>query len=168
MSRTERMSFEVALPADRYLREVLLDEAFTEALYREGLEFPDYEVLQWSRGDGGAVDRRLRLCPPSNAPRVVQKVLGRSQQYEERGRFDPSDAVWRFEVIPAAMSNRIQVRGTQRARALGDDRCRVEIELTVGVSILGVGGAIEKFMASQFADHTARQRTFTERWLRAR
>lgn len=166
MSTTETRSFDLPIAADRYLAEVFLDATFTERLYRDGLGFADYEVLEHRPGDGGALTRRLRLCPPmGGAPRVVQKVLGKTQEYEERGQLAPRGDTWRFEVIPATMARRISVTGTQRAEPAGEGRCRVVVELSVTVSIMGVGGAIEKFMMGQFTDHIAKQRAFTERWL---
>ncbi len=169
MSTTETRSFELPIAADRYLAEVFLDATFTEQLYREGLGFADYEVLEHRPGSGGALTRRLRLCPPMhNAPKVVQKVLGKTQEYEERGQLASGADAWRFEVIPATMAKRISVTGSQRAEPAGDGRCRVVVELKVKVSIMGVGGAIEKFMMGQFTDNIAKQRTFSERWLASR
>ena len=66
------------------------------------------------------------------------------------------------------MAKRISVTGSQRAEPAGDGRCRVVVELKVKVSIMGVGGAIEKFMMGQFTDNIAKQRTFSERWLASR
>ena len=164
MSQTAREHFPLPIAADRYLQEVYLDPEFTASLYRDGLGFSVYETLSLDRdADGGVTSRRMRLSPPSNAPKVVQKVLGATQEYEERGRLDGD--TWRFEVIPATMASRISVQGSQRAEPAGDGRCRVEVELCVAVKILGVGGAVERFMLSQFGDNIARQQTFTQRWL---
>lgn len=165
MSTTRTTSFELEADAEHYFRRVYLDAEFARRMYLEGLGFLAYELLEWEESPDGVARRRIRVCPSSTAPRVVQKVLGSSQEYEERGETDPRGLVWRYQVIPKTLASKISVRGTQRVEALAPGRCRAHFEATFTAGIFGVGGAIERFMAAQFDDNLARQRAFTQRWL---
>ncbi len=168
MSTSRSKTFEFDLEPEDYLRGVYLDDAFAEALYLEGLGFQSYTVLDIQRADDGGVSRRIKVCPRTNAPAPVRKALGSTQEYEEQGSLDASTGVWRYTVIPAALSRKIRITGTQRVESAGSGRCRAHFDATFEVKIFAVGGAVERFMASQFDDNLAKQADFTRRWIQSR
>lgn len=163
MSTTRSVSFELKISPDEYVKGVYLDPDFTRALYDEGLAFVQYSEVELHRSEDGSVRRHLRLTPPSNAPKVVQKALGKSQDYDEYGELDTAGR-WTYRVVPKTMGNRISVEGSMSTQATPAG-CRVTFQATFSVSIFGVGSAVERFMAGQFEDNLQKQEAFTRRWL---
>ncbi len=166
MATIRDKSFELETDADTFMRGIYLDATFIEALYRQGLGFLDFELVsQRGAPEAGPFQRTLRLQPPSNAPKVVQKVLGSTQEYQEEGALDPDSGIWSYEVTPATMASRINIRGTMRAAQLSPSRCRAMFEAHFEARIFGVGSAVERFMASQFDENLKKQEAFMRRWI---
>ena len=157
------VSYRFDLDPVTYMREVYLNPEFVRALYLEGLGFEAAEVLDQSES-GGVIRRKLRVCPKMNAPSVVRKVLGGTQEYVEDGHLDASGLVWSYTVTPATMAKKMSIGGDQRVSANGDG-CTATFNAYFRAKIIGVGGAIEKFMVSQFRDNLEAQNTFTKRWI---
>ena len=157
------VSYRFALDPLTYMREVYLNPDFVRALYLEGLGFEDAEVLEQSERNG-EIRRRLRVRPKMNAPSVIRKVLGATQEYVEDGRLDASGLVWSYTVTPATMAKKMSIGGDQRVSASADG-CTATFNAYFRAKIIGVGGAIEKFMVSQFRDNLEAQNTFTKRWI---
>lgn len=164
MSTTRTATHELDIDADTYLHGVYLAEDFTRSLYLDGLSFERYELLSLACTPEGGVERRLRACPMSNAPAVVQKVIG-SQEYDEVGSLGPGQRTWRYRVLPRSLPDKLRIQGTQVVAPLGPGRCQVTFECTFEASIFAVGGVVERFMASQFEENVARQLAFTRAWL---
>ena len=168
MVTTRDRSFELPIEADAYLRGVFLNEDFAREMHLRGLEFEHFEVLEFETAPSGEVRRRLRVRPRMNAPAAVRKVLGGTQQYEESGRLAPGSRDWIYGVVPSTLQNRISIAGTQRVEPVQAASCRVTFEIRFEVRMLGVGRAIERFMADQFEDNLKRQEAFTRQWLALR
>ncbi len=143
---------------------VYLNADYCVALHSEGLNFEHVELVDVVTEGNRVRSRRIVARPRSNAPKVVQKVLGTTQEYEQPGHL-VSDLEWRYRVVPATLSNKITIDGVLRVVPLGPARCRAEFEATFDVSIFGVGAAVERFLVSQFDENMSKQAAFAQRWV---
>ena len=73
-----------AIEPDAFWREVFFDPAYNEALYREGLHFEAFKVLDESNPPDGRRTRKLAVKPKLDAPAAIKKVLG--EQIRNQGR----------------------------------------------------------------------------------
>ncbi len=155
----ETISYALDIGGDRYLKEVYLNPAFSRALHLEGLGFESFEITGSSN-----TSRDVAATPRIDAPGFVQKVMGRSQAYTERGHL-ASDGVWRYEVKPGAAGGRITIKGALEILPRGGDACDVRFTLEASARIPLVGKKIEAFIIRQFADNLRKQEAFTRRWI---
>ena len=163
MKCTIRASFPIS--PETYLHEVYLTAEFTRAMYIDGLGFESAEII--SQDDsGGLLKRKLRVRPTMNAPKIVRKALGATQEYVETGELD-AHGIWHYEVTPATLASKISITGEQRVIAK-EGGCEAIFDADFVVRIFGVGGIIEKFMVGQFEENLAKQTTFTHRWIAER
>ncbi|MDP6944659.1 MAG: DUF2505 family protein [Myxococcota bacterium] len=137
---------------------------FIEALYTEGLDGEDLQILAWRDSDDGSYSRALSFMPKMNAPKAVKKVLGARFRCEERGQYDPTRGAWRFEYISGSMASKISIHG-EHATHPHTEGCEVVSTLDIQVSILGVGRLVERTIARQFERDMCAQATFIRRWV---
>jgi hypothetical protein len=156
------------IDADAWWRDVWFDPAFTEQLYTGGIGFEGFELVSLQGAYPGEVRRTLRMRPKLDAPATIKRLLGDSMSYTDEGRFDPAAKRFEFRVTPSVLAGKIRISGAITvlpAPGGGIDRTT---ELDFDVSIFGVGGTLEKFIAQQFEDNERRAIAFTERWIRSR
>jgi hypothetical protein len=140
---------------------LFVDRAFNEALFRDGLAFEQFEILEMTD-----TRRVVRCTPKVSVPGPLRKLLGDRFSYEERGEMDPSGASWRWEVIPSAMPSKISNSGSVRTEDLGDGRCKRIDEMRIEARVFGVGGLIESSTESQVTDAWKQTAIFTNEWIR--
>ncbi|MCA9562874.1 MAG: DUF2505 domain-containing protein [Myxococcales bacterium] len=124
--------------------------------------FKSFEIVS-SGEEGGTYKRYVKATPTMNAPGFVQKVLGKSQSYEEHGEL--VGEVWRYRVTPNSAGGRISINGSLTLESLSDDRCRAKFALEAKASIPLVGKKIESFILGQFEDNLRKQEAFAKAWL---
>jgi hypothetical protein len=149
---------------ETFWSKLFLDPEYNRALYKEGLQFPDYEVLE-ERDTGTEVVRRVRVTPKQEAPAAVQKLVGGRFSYVEEGRYDKASQRYRFRVVPATMADKIKAEGELRAEPAGAGRMRRVVDMTIEVKVFGIGGIVESFVAKSMQDSYAQAATFTNRWI---
>jgi len=137
---------------------VFFDRAFNDALYREGLEFKAFELVE-QRDDG----RHLRATPKMNMPKPVMKVLGDSFGYEEHGAFDGSSYKWR--ITPNKLADKLRNEGTLRCVASGDDKCRACDEMIIEAKVFALGKLIESSAEKEFRDAWEKISAFMNLWI---
>lgn len=120
---------------------LFLDSAFMRDLFQH-LGFARYEVIE-VREEPGAIFRKSSGEPPLDAPGVVQKVLGPSFAYVENGTWDRATKTWSWTTTPSVLAERSQMTGRLRVDAIAQDKCRMTVEATVAVRMLGIGALIE-------------------------
>jgi hypothetical protein len=120
-----------------------LDESFNDRLFREGLGFREYELIE-ARQDGERLHRRVRTTPKADAPKVVQKLLGGEFSYLEQGVFDGEK--YTFDVIPSVMADRIKIRGEIRTESKGEEAMERVCSMQISIKIFGVGRVVEAFV----------------------
>jgi hypothetical protein len=118
-----------------------LDSAFILRAF-EAMGFPKYEILE-VREEAGRVLRKSQGYPPIDAPQVVRKIIGPSFAYVEDGQFDRGTKTWTWTVTPSVLADRSKIAGSLRVDELGPDRCRMNVDTTIDVKMLGVGGVLE-------------------------
>jgi len=138
---TVRHRFDIS--QETFWERCFLDEAFNEKLFREGLGFRDYQLVE-SRQEGERLHRRVRTTPEADAPKVVQKLLGGEFSYLEEGVFDGEK--YAFKVIPSVMPDRIKIRGEIRTESRGDRAMERVCSMEISIKIFGLGRVVEAFV----------------------
>lgn len=150
---------------DTYWDQVFFAEDYNSRLYREGLGFKGFELLELTGEPGQRRTRKMRTEPAADAPAVVRKLIGDSLTYTETGSWDPATKVWSYRIETSKLSDKIRIGGRLWAEPRGDKMERVA-EIEIEVKILGVGGTIEKFIEKTTRESYVKATSFTNRWLR--
>ncbi len=140
------------------------DREMNEAMYRQGLGFPDYQVLELTDNDRETF-RRTQATPKMDLPSVVQKALGSSFRYTEETRFNKATKVLTFKGIPSTMSDKLLTDGTMRVEALGEGRCKRVIDVTVEAKVFAVGGVFEEAAEKNMRASYDSAAKFMNKWI---
>ncbi len=122
--------------------ELFFDNELQKRIYAE-LGFPKWEVLEM-KDTGNEVFRVVRAIPKLDVPAAVAKLLGPGFGYTEEGRFDRASKVFRFNVKPSTLADKLRNEGSVKVEPKGGDRCTRIVEIVAEAKIFGVGGMIEK------------------------
>ena len=131
---------------DTFWEKIFFSDAFNEALYRDRLGFPRYEVVEANTDANGVVTRKILVEPKSDAPAVVKKLVGDSMSYFEEGRFDPKTRRYNYRVVPSKLADKINVQGEFWVEPRGDKKVERICTAEVKVNIFGVGKSIEGYL----------------------
>lgn len=154
-----------AIEPDAFWREVFFDPAYNEALYREGLHFEAFKVLDESNPPDGRRTRKLAVKPKLDAPAAIKKVLGDSIDYVEEGRLDPSRPAWITRVIPSKLADKVSIHNEFWLERTGPGRSDRVASFDVEVKIFGLGGIFEKFLEKTMRESYQLAADFTNKWL---
>lgn len=157
-----RQRFEVS--AETYWRELCLSLEYQKRLYREGLGFIYMEVVEHEGDYESGMRRRLRFEKPLDAPLPIRKLVGENIVLEEVSQFDSREKCWSFQMIPAVIGERIEIRGVVR---LDETSAGVEqlSRNSVSCKIFGLGSIIEHFVAKSTVEGNADKAAFTRRYI---
>lgn len=136
--------------APETLWEVFDSDEFEEAL---GRETGVVRELATEQVNGPVVERRRRTRLAQELPGVVKKVLGAdSLEWVELARLnrERNRLEWAVE-MPRAVASRVDVHGTTRVRADGDESIRT-ITGEISVRIPVVGGRVEAIVAKSLTE----------------
>lgn len=123
---------------------LFFDDEFSRRLYTVALRFPVWRVLEQKITDETLV-RKVEVQPlVENVPGPVKKILGDRFAYVEEGTLDRQRKRYRFRVIPSAMPDKTQIAGEMYSEALGDNRVKRIVELSVDVKVMMIGKMIEQ------------------------
>lgn len=159
------ISHEFQTDAETYWSRCFLDETYNRALFIDTLKFPAYEVLE-GREEGGVFRRKVRVTPKQEAPAPVLKALGGAFSYIEQGTLDRSKNVYRFQVIPGTLAEKIRAEGEFRLEKTGEKSVRRIVDMTVEVKIFGIGGLAEGFVSKSMQDTYSKAAEFTNKYLK--
>ena len=108
--------------------------------------------------------RRLRFGKPLDAPLPIRKVVGENITLEEISQFDPREKCWSFQMIPAVIGDRIEIRGVVR---LDETAAGVEqlSKNSVSCKMFGIGSIIEHFVAKSTVEGNTDKAAFTRRYI---
>jgi hypothetical protein len=150
---------------DTYWASLFFDREYNDRLYKEGLGFPSFEMLELTGEPGQRRTRKIRTEPKSEAPTVVKKLIGDSLAYTESGTWDPATRLWTFNVVTSKLADRLKITGKLWAEPKGDKKMERVCEMEIEVKILVGGGAIEKFVESTTRDNYVKAAKFTNSFI---
>jgi hypothetical protein len=159
-----RQHFEIS--PETYWRELCLNLAYQEQLYREALQCTRMEVLENTGSFETGVKRRLRFSKPIAAPAAIAKLVGTEVHIEQHSEFDARTQRWSYRIVPSVMSDRIDIRGVMHLEASGSGSDQVTAN-TIGCRLFGIGGIVEPFIARSTEEGHADAAAFTRRWIAA-
>ncbi len=137
----------INLPASRYL-ELAFDPSFEKRISIEGMGNQACEMLNRSV-DGPTWSMHTRVTPPDNMPGFIKKLVGGGFWMEDR-RSHPKGAMEAAgELVPSALRDKVKMSYKLRLVADGDQACRRIMDWEIEVKIFGIGGQVEKFIASE-------------------
>jgi len=150
--------------AETYWRDLVLSLEYQKRLYCEGLGFIRMEVLEHEGDYETGMSRRLRFEKPLEAPLPIRKLVGENVVIEEVSRFDPREKSWTFQMVPAVVGDRVEIRGAVR---LDENAAGVEqlSRNSVSCKIFGIGSLIEHFVAKSTVEGNTDKAAFTHRYI---
>jgi len=145
--------------------ELFLDKDFNEKLYKQGLDFPEWSIVEQSETDS-EVKRTTKGKPRlKNIPGPVAKILGDSFGYTETGTMDKKTKVWRYKLTPSTMADKIKQEGVMKIQPAGDGKIKRVVELVIEAKIFGIGGMLEKTTEAQLRDGWDASAVFMNKWI---
>jgi hypothetical protein len=151
--------------ADTYWSKVFFDPEYNRGLYVDALQFKKWELVELTGEPGGVRTRKQNLEPKSDAPAVVQKLVGGSISYVEQGRFDPDGRIWTYTIKLSKLSDKVTIGGKFWVEPRGDKRIERLCDVDISVNIFGVGGVVEKFVEKETRDSYEKATAYTNAWL---
>ncbi len=149
-----------------YWPKIFFNDDYNLRLYKEGLQFPGYEVLEAKEHPDGSRTRKLRIEPKADAPTVVKKLIGDSLQYTEEGRWDPKTRRWSYAVTLSKLADKITIKGEFWVEKRGDKQIERICDVDVNVRIFGVGGVVESFIEKTTRESYEKTGKFTTAYIR--
>jgi len=137
---------------------------YQERVYREALGCTKMYVVEHEGGYETGMRRRLRFDKPIDAPLAIRKLVGDTVAIEEVSQFDAREKRWTYQMIPAVIGTRIEIRGAIR---LDETEAGVEqlSKNTVACHIFGLATIIEHFVAKSSVEGNADKAAFTARYI---
>ena len=154
-----RIEHEFEIDAKSYW-DMFFDPAYTKELYGE-MKMKSFEVLE-QKESGGVLTRVLRATPSTNIPEIFKRVVS-DASYVERDRFDRGKGSMEVVVEPQMLKNKMDMRSLYSVVPTGEGRCKRIFEGDVKVSIMIIGGQIEKFMVDELRKNYEIATTVTRR-----
>lgn len=158
-----KVTHEINCNADTFWK-LFFDKEFNERLYKEGLGFPEFTVLDQQETDT-RLTRKCQGMPKLNMPGPVVKLLGNGFRYTEEGTWDKGTKVWKWKMTPSTMADKLKQEGTMRIEVVGDNRVRRVAELVNEAKVFGLGGLIESSAEKQLREGWDLSAKFFNTWI---
>jgi hypothetical protein len=143
---------------------IFFDKTFNETLFREGLQFPDYRILEQRETDT-EIFRKVAGQPKLNMPGPVMKVLGSGFRYVEEGLFNKATKLWSWKMIPSTMADKMRNEGTMRIEPIGDSKVRRITDMVLEAKIMLVGGLMESSGEKSMREGWNDSAVFMNKWI---
>ena len=153
---------------ETYWSKIFFDADYNRNLYVETLGFKQWEIKELTGEWGTARTRKQFLEPKSEAPAVVQKLVGGSITYQEEGRFDPTTNIWTYQISLSKMADKVRIGGKFWVEPRGEKRIERICEVDITVSIPLVGGTVERFIEAETRASYEKTTVFTNNWIAAK
>lgn len=150
---------------DTYWDRIFFDPEYNERLYREGMGFKSFAIIEQTGEKGQKRTRTMRTEPAADAPAIVRKLIGDSLTYTETGTFDPATRIWTYSITPSALPDKVKIGGRLWAEPKGPKQCVRVAEIGIEVKVFGVGGAIESFIEKTTRESYVKATAFTNRFI---
>ncbi len=162
---TFTMTHEIDCDEDTFWK-LFVDKEFNEALYKVGLEFPEWKIEEQTETDT-EIKRRTKGRPKmKNVPGPVAKILGDSFGYVETGAMNKANRVWKYTLTPSTMAEKIKQEGVVRIQKVGDKKVKRVVDLTIEAKIFGIGGMVESTTEKQLRDGWNDSAVFMNKWIK--
>jgi hypothetical protein len=161
---TFTLTHEIHCDVDTFWK-IFFDKTFNEELYRKGLGFPEFTVLEQKETPTG-VSRRCAGQPKLNMPAPVMKLLGSGFRYTEDGTWDAATKTWRWKMTPSAMADKLRQEGKLTVSAAGEGKVRRVAELINEAKVFGVGGLLESSAEKQLREGWDQSAVFMNQWIK--
>ena len=158
------LSHEINCDLDAFWK-IFFDKEFNVALFRDGLQFPHYEVLELKDGEKEIL-RRVKVTPKMDAPGPVAKVLGNSFSYVEDATFDKASKVLTWKTTPSSMADKVTTKGTIKAEPAGEGKVMRLSEFHYEAKVFGIGGLLESAFEKSLRSGWDKSAEFLNRWLK--
>ncbi|MEZ4317455.1 MAG: DUF2505 domain-containing protein [Myxococcota bacterium] len=145
--------------------EMYWDEGFDALLNQDSTV--DREVLD-EREENGLLVRRLRFTPKQELPAAAAKIVGAKKLvYEQINTFDRTKGLLTWKVLPSFMdASKFKAEGTLTAVPTGNG-CESHVQGEITVSVMFIGGQIEKAIVTQTTEAYDRMAIRGKEWLSA-
>jgi hypothetical protein len=138
------------------------DDGFDEQLRKESAV--QRELLE-ERTEGTVLVRRVRLTPDRELPGPVAALLGAKKLvYEQENRWDKATSTMSWRVIPTILPGKLDAHGTFRIAGTATG-CEQIVEGNITVSVMFVGGQIEKAVIAEVEKSYAKMAETCREWL---
>jgi hypothetical protein len=138
---------------------------FNGELYRRGLVFPEYTLLELKESDKEIV-RRAKVTPKMDVPGPVAKVLGSSFSYVEEGTFDRATKRYKWKSIPSQMGDKVKTEGVVHCEPAGDGKVKRVSAFSYEAKIFGIGGVVESSLEKSLRSGWDKSAAFLNEWLK--
>jgi len=139
------------------------DDAFNEAMYREGLHYRSCEILERT-----PTFRRIRLVPKLDLPRPVLRVIGDQFAYEDHATLDRTEHELRWKMVPNRMADRLHMAGSMTLSPTPNERSSLRYQVELDARLPGVGKLLEREMEDEVRRSWEQETSFIQRYLRER
>ncbi len=156
-----RIEHEFEIDAKAYW-DLFFSSDYTEDLYRS-LKMRDWEILE-QQDDGKTLRRKVKMTPAQQVPAIFQSVI-KDTGYTEHDVFHRERSSMDVTIEPAIMKNKFDMRGVYSVQPLGEGRCKRVWEGDVKVSVMLIGGQIEKYMVDEMKSSYDIATQVTRRWI---
>lgn len=147
--------------------EVFFSDEYNKDLYA-ALKMKEWKIVSFN-DDGKTIRRVLRATPQRNMPAILTKVGVSDLTYESHETFHKERSVMDIEIRMSGMlGKKLEMRAAYSVTPVGDGRCRRTFEGDVKVSIMLVGGQIEKMTVEDLRASYDVTTEVTRRWVAKR
>jgi hypothetical protein len=158
------LSHEIHCDEEKFWK-LFFDKDFNAALYKDGLGFPGYDVLELKETEKEIV-RRAKVVPKMDAPAPVAKVLGNSFSYIEEGTFDRAGKIYRWKSIPNQMADKVKTFGDVKVQSAGDGKIKRLSAFSYEAKIFAIGGVVESSLEKSLRSGWDKSAVFMNEWLK--
>ena len=149
---------------DTFWGKIFLSSEFNQSLYREGLEFPSFEILELKETDDEII-RVWKVTPrPGKLPAPIEKLAG-DLSYREEGRFNKASRVYNLKITPGTMANKVTIKGELTTEPADGGKMKRIFKLSVKAKVFGLGGLIEKHTLGDIKNNYDKSANFLNEWI---
>ena len=145
--------------------EMFFSEPYNQDLYKQ-LKMKTRELVE-QKDEGKTLRRVVRLTPDEEIPAVFKSVI-KDTSYVERNVFHRDRSVMDVVVEPAMMKNKFDLKATYSVVPSGPGRSRRIFEGDVKISVMIIGGQIEKYMVDKMRSSYDIATEVTRKWVAKR
>src|SRR5262245_19177031 len=145
--------------------EIFFDEAYNVELYKR-TKIKGRTVTSQT-DDGKTLRRTQRLTPEAELPGFIKSVIS-DVSYTEHDVFHRDRSRMEVVIEPAMMKNKFDFKAIYSVEPLGEGRCRRVFEGDAKVSVMLVGGQIEKYMVDEMRKSYDVAAKVTAEWIARR